>query len=413
MSSDYRAIVVGGGIVGASVLYWLARLGWTDTLLLERRELTSGSTWHAAGNTTFFGHYPQITKLFVNSVKTYLAAEAESGQSVGFHPAGSLRLATTREELDYYRRLVPVYEELGVPYQVVTPDEITSLHPLLETEGLFGAAHTPTDGHVDPTGATQALARAARARGAEIRRWCPVTALAPVDDGWSVTTTDGQFTADHVVLATSFWTRELAQSLGLDLPLYALEHHEVVTEDVPELARLGFEVPTVRDPWAPSNTRQEGNGFLCGVYESDPKLWAVDGIPPDFTEELLAPDFDRLEPHLLRVMQRLPAFGSAGIKAINNGPICYTPDGLPLLGPVASHSGLWLAAGFAIGIGTGGGSGEFLAHWMVDGEPAIDLAAVHPSRFDNEMTRETCLAAIRETYAKGYALPEFARAGIA
>ena len=406
MSDHVRVVVVGGGIVGASVLYWLARLGWTDTLLLERRELTSGSTWHAAGNTTFFGHYPAITKLFVNSVATYLAAEEESGQAVGFHPAGSLRLATTEAELDAYRRLAPLYETMDVPYRVVTSDEIAELHPLLVTDGLFGAAHTPTDGHVDPSGATQALAKAATARGATIKRWCPVTDLTPSNTGWRITTADGDIGAEHVVLANSFWAREMVQGLGLSLPLYPLQHHEVVTEAVPELETLGFEMPTVRDPYAPANTRQERGGFLCGVYESEPEFWAVDGIPPDFTEELLPPDLARLEPHLVRVMERLPAFGSVGIKAVNNGPICYTPDGLPLLGPVAGHDGLWLATGFSIGIGTGGGSGEYLANWMVAGEPDDDLPAVYPSRFANTLSRDACLDAIRRTYAGGYSLPK-------
>ncbi len=406
MTEHYRAIVVGGGIVGTSIAYWLSRLGWHDIALLERRELTSGSTWHAAGNTTFFGHYPEITKLFVNSVSTYLDAEAESGQPVSFHAAGSLRLATNKAELASYHRLEPVYEKLGVPYKVVTPGEIADIHPLLVTDGLLGAAHTPTDGHVDPTGATTALAKAAAARGAKIERWCPVTQLSPSASGWTLTAGERTLQADHVVLATSFWAREMVQGLGLNLPLYPLQHQEVVTEAVPELAALGFEVPTVRDPYAPSNTRQEGQGYLCGVYESRPEFWAIDGIPPDFTEELLPSDLSRLEEHLLRVMERLPSFGSSGIKAVNNGPICYTPDGLPLLGPVNSHPGLWLAAGFAIGIGTGGGSGEYLAKWMVEGAPETELPAVYPSRFGKGMSRDRCLELIRQTYVKGYNLPD-------
>ncbi len=405
MSERVRVVVIGGGIVGCSVLYGLARQGWTDTLLLERRELTSGSTWHAAGNVTYFGHYASMTRLYVDSIATYLAAEAESGQSVGFHPAGSLRLATGEAELETYRRLVPVYDELGIPYGVVTPQEIAALHPLLVADGLFGAAHTPTDGHVDASGATHALAQAARVRGARIERHCPAVGLARVGDDWEVATAQGIVRAEQVVLANSFWAREFAQPLGLNLPLYALEHHEVITEAIPELAALDFEVPTVRDPYAPSNTRQEGQGFLCGVYEAEPAFWAVDGIPEDFGEELLAPDLDRLEAHLLRVMARLPAFGAAGIKTVNNGPICYTPDGCPLLGPVAGHPGLWLATGFAIGIGTGGGSGAFLARWMTEGQPPYDLPIVHPARFSNEMSRAACLEEIKRTYARGYSSP--------
>ena len=406
MSDRVRVVVVGGGIVGCSVLYWLAKLGWTDTLLLERRELTSGSTWHAAGNVTYFGHYPAITRLYVDSIKSYLQAERESGQSVGFHRAGSLRLATTREELDAYRRLEPIYDDLGIDYRVVEPNEIEAIHPLLVTDGLFGAAYTPTDGHVDASGATHALAKAAQALGAQIKRRCPVKGLTRVKDEWQVTTSEATVRTEHVVLASSFWSRETARQLGLNLPLYALEHHEVVTGPIAELEALDFEVPTVRDPYAPSNTRQEGNGYLCGVYESNPKFWAIDGVPIDFAEELLAPDLDRLEPHLLRVMERIPTFGSAGIKAVNNGPICFTPDGCPLLGPVEQHHGLWLATGFCVGIGTGGGSGEFLAKWMVEGKPAYDLPMVYPSRYASDLTRARCLELIERTYTQGYALPD-------
>lgn len=405
MSDKVQVAVVGGGIVGCSVLYWLAKLGWTDLVLVERRELTSGSTWHAAGNVTYFGHYPSITQLYVNSIKTYLQAEKESGQSVGFHSTGSLRLATNQAELDAYKRLIPMYEELGTEYKVIGPEEIASIHPLLELDGVFGAAYTPTDGHVDASGATYALAKSARLLGAEVKKQCPVTGLRKVKDGWLLNTVNGDIHAENVVLASSFWTREIAEQLGLNLPLYALEHHEVVTDTCPELEALGFEVPTVRDPYGPSNTRQEGNGFLCGVYESDPKFWSLDGIPADFKEELLPPDLDRLETHLMRVMERIPAFGEAGIKAINNGPICYTPDGLPLLGPVEEHPGLWLASGFCVGIGTGGGSAEYLAKWMMNGEPEYDLSIVHPSRFSNDLTREKALEMIKATYVKGYITP--------
>lgn len=405
MTEQVRVAVIGGGIVGCSVLYWLAECGWSEVLLLERRELTSGSTWHAAGNVTFFGHYPSIARLYADSIRTYLRAERESGRSVGFHPSGSLRLATTREELDACRDLAPLFEDLGVAYRVVEPPEIGTLHPLLDTAGLFGAAHTSGDGHVDASGACHALAGAARARGAGIRRRCPAEGLRRAGGAWEITTPEDRVRAEHLVIACSFWARELARQLNLDLPLYALEHHEVITGSVPELRALDFEVPTVRDPRAPSNVRQEGSGLLCGVYESRPRFWAVDGVPRDFGEELLPPDLERLEPHLLRVVERLPAFGRAGIRKVNNGPICYTPDGCPLLGPVVGHEGLWLAAGFAAGIGTGGGAGKFLARWMVEGEPPADLPIVHPSRFSKDLDRERCLARIRDTYARGYALP--------
>lgn len=399
----FRVVVIGGGIVGCSVLDSLARLGWTDSLLLERLNLTSGSTWHAAGNCTYFGHYASLTKLYVDSVAAYLQAEAETGRNVGFHAAGSLRLAYTPEELESYKKLEPLYAQMGIDYAVLSPQEITQYHPLLNVEGLLGAAHTPTDGHVDASGATHALATAAKQRGATIRCQCPLEQIQQLPNGeWLITTAQGQIQAEHVVMATSFWGREMAEQIGLNLPLYALEHHEIITGDLPELAELDFEVPTVRDPEAPSNTRQEGKGFLCGVYEEQPVPWSVDGIPAAFKEELLVPNTERLESHLFKVIERLPAFGEAGIKQVNNGPICYTPDGCPLLGPVESHRGLWLATGFCVGIGTGGGSGRFLADWMVNGEPGFDLPMVYPSRFSNQLTRDECVAQIKATYARGY-----------
>ena len=406
MTDHCQVVVIGGGIVGCSVLYGLAKLGCTDCLLIEKRELTSGSTWHAAGNVTYFGHYPGITRLYVDSIRIYLEAESISQQPVGFHAAGSLRLATTKEELDAYKRLQPMYEHLNVKYRILNSDEIKKVHPLIDVSGLHGAAFTPDDGHVDAVGATHALGRAARSMGAVIMRQSPVERISRQNDGkWSVATSNTEVIAEHVVLANSFWAREMAQQLGLNLPLYALEHHEIVTGEVQALKALDFEVPTVRDPYAPSNTRQEGNGFLCGVYESEPVPWAVEGIPPEFAEQLLVPDLERLESHLTRVMERIPAFGEAGIKVINNGPICYTPDGCPLLGPVDSHPGLWLASGFSIGIGTGGGSGEFLANWIVNGRAPYDLAVVHPSRYSGDLSQSECINLIRQTYAKGYTIP--------
>ena len=408
MIQETQVAVIGGGIVGCSVLYGLSQLGWTDAVLLERRQLTSGSTWHAAGNTTYFGPYAEMTRLFTSSIETYLAAEASTGQSVGFHQTGSLRLATSEAELAAYDALGPLYRDLGIPYHVITPKETKEIHPLLSTDGLYGAAHTPTDGHVDASGATHALAKAARQLGAEIKTNTPVVAIEKTAKGWQLTaeTETGIETihAKHIVLAASFWTRELAEQLGLTLPLYALQHHEIITGPVTELALIQTELPTVRDPAAPANIRQERDGFLCGVYEQGPKFWGTDGIPKDFKEELLPPELDRLMPELERVIERIPAFDSAGIKAVNNGPICYTPDGLPLLGPVEGQDGLWLASGFTVGIGTGGGAGQFLAHWMVNGAPLYDLAAVYPSRYPRDLSKEQTMAQIKSTYERGYTL---------
>lgn len=357
---------------------------------------------------THFGHYTAITNLYVNSLKTYKAAACESGVAIDFHQTGSLRLANTAQELRAYEALQSVYESIDAAYRIVGPSEIKDLHPLLNTQGIFGAAHTPDDGHVDPTGATHALAKAAKLRGAKVKTRSPVTKIEQSGGKWIVHT-DGQvYLADHVVIATSFWAREMLAPLGLNLPIYPIQHHEVRTEPIEALKDLGFEVPAVRDPYAPSNTRQEGFGLLCGVYESNPQFWATDGILADFEEELLVPDPERLEAHLLRVMERSPAFGEVGIKAINNGPMAYSPDGLPMLGPVESHPGLWLAAGFNIGIGTGGGSAQYLAGWMNDGHPSYDLPIVHPLRYSNAISTDAALTQIYATYARGYVMAQIA-----
>jgi glycine/D-amino acid oxidase-like deaminating enzyme len=406
VKTDVQVAVIGGGIVGASVLYWLAKMGWTDSVLLERRDLTSGSTWHAAGNTTYFGPYPAMTRLFAGSIQTYLQAEQESGQSVSFHQTGSLRLAATERELQLFHTYKARYAALGIPFHVRTPQEAAALHPLLDTAKIFGAAHTPTDGHVDPTGATNALALAARKMGATVERFCPVGGFHRDGDIWVIETPKGSVRAAHVVVATSFWAREMLAPLGLNLPLYATEHHELITEAIPALAALDHEVPAWRDSYASCNVRQEAKGLLAGFYESEPKFWALDGIPPDFKEELLSPELDRLTPHLERLIERMPGFSEVGIKVINNGPMCWTPDGLPMLGPVPNYAGLWLATGFNVGIGTGGGSAAFLAHWMTTGEPPFALGIVHADRFANDMSMEAALAAICGVYARGYELPD-------
>lgn len=407
MTDKFDTIVIGGGIVGCGILYGLAERGMTNTLLLEKNELTSGSTWHAAGNCTHFGHDTEVTRLYVNSIKTYLRAEAESGHSIGLHKTGSLRLASTPEELASYHRLIPVYEMLNIPYKVVSPKEILRIHPLLNVEGVLGAAYTPDDGHVDPTGATLAMANSAKARGAKILRQHPVDEITRTSVGhWEVTCGDKFFKADRVVIATSFWAREMLQPLGIDLPVYAMEHHELVTETHSEIEALKFELPTIRDPLIPGNIRQEGNGFLIGIYEQNPVAWKTDGIPPEFGQELLPPSIDRLMDNLERCMWRIPSIESVGIKVANNGPLCYAPDGFPILGPVSDHEDLWIASGFHVGIGTGGGASQYLSEWIVKGKPPYTLDAVHPKRFNTPIPTEKAVSGMLAHYAAGYAMPE-------
>ena len=405
MNTDVRVAVVGGGIVGASVLYWLAKMGWGDAILLERRELTSGATWHAAGNTTYFGPYPAMTRLFAGSIRTYLQAENDSGHSISFHQTGGLRLAATMRELELFHLYKERYDELDIPFYIRSPAETKQLNPLIDTSRIFGAAYTPTDGHVDPTGATNALAKAARILGAQVERFRPVDALYQNKDHWVLETEKGNISAQHVVIAASFWARELMAPLGLNLPLYATQHHELITEDIPRIKEMDRNLPAMRDSYVSCSVRQEANGLLAGIYESEPEFWSLEGIPKDFKEELLPPNIDRLASHLERLCERMPAFAEAGIKLVNNGPMCWTPDGLPMLGPMPNQNGLWMASGFNVGIGTGGGAGEFLAHWMIQGQPLFDLSSVHADRFGNDMTTEYALNSIRKVYARGYQLP--------
>lgn len=407
MSEIKDIVVIGGGIVGCSLLYALARKGCCNTILIEKNELTSGSTWHAAGNVTHFGHYAEITKLYADSLDLYREAEQVTQTDIGFHNTGSLRLANNKREWDAYLNLEKFYRDIGVPYRVVGPNEIKELNPLVDIEGVLGAAYTPGDGHVDPTLTTNALAAAAKNLGAEIIKHQPVTSIEQTNgEGWVVSFDGGEVLAKEVVLATSFWTRELTIPLGLDLPLYAFEHHEVITEDIDELKTLNREVPAVRDSRAPSNVRQERLSLLCGVYETNPKLWATDGIPKDFGQELLVPDLERLEDHLLKVIERMPVFGNYGIKTVNNGPLCFPPDGCPMVGPIESHKGLWLAAGFPVGIGTGGGSAQFLAEWMIEGKPPYSLDMIYPSRFNKGIPKQQVFEQMKETYSSGYKISE-------
>lgn len=405
MTQHFEIAIVGGGIVGCSVLYHLTKLGLTDAILVEKSDLTSGSTGHAAGNVTFFGHYPSITRLYIESVQTYLDAENESGIEIMFHKSGSLRLATTKQEMDAYRSLAPIYKALDVEFHVVGASEVKEVHPLLNTDGLLGAAYTPGDGHLDASAATRAMARAARERGGRVECNCRVKGIYRLSDGnWQIKLADSEIITQKLVIATSFWARDLLRPLGINIPVYALEHQEIITDSMPEIELLEAELPTVRDPVAPANFRQQGKGLLCGVYESQPKTWAVDHIPPNYQGELFPQDLGRLEIHLERVIKRIPSFANAGIKQVINGPICYTPDGLPLLGPVDSQPGLWLATGFCVGVGTGGGAGAYLSRWIEGGESPYCLPEVHAGRFASDLTTNEALQSILATYAMGYAL---------
>jgi len=400
-----RVVVIGGGIMGASLLYHLARAGWTDVVLLERGELAAGSTWHAAGNTPHFNTSLNISQIHLASTSLYARLEAETGQAVGFHRPGSLRLASVPDRMDEYRRHRGKARTIGLPFEVIGPEEIRRLHPLVETRGLLGAVWNPDDGHVDPTSVTLALAKGARDRGARVQRHARVTGLERTRGGeWRVVTSQGDFLADVVVNAAGTWAREVGQLVGLDLPIVPMEHQYLVTEAVPEVAALGRELPLLREGDVSYYLRQEAQGLLLGPYERGAKPFGVGGIPPAFGADLLPPDPERLRGIIEGAMARVPALARAGIQRIVNGPITYTPDGNPLLGPAFGLRGFWLACGLSFGITQAGGAGQYLAEWIVEGQPSIDLWEVDPRRYGTYATERYAVARCIDIYEDEYAI---------
>ncbi len=405
MKTSARAVVVGGGIVGTSVLYHLTRAGWHDVALVEKGELCSGSTWHAAGNTPHFNTSLNLSRIHLASTRLYQRLETETGQAVGWHRTGSLRLASLPGRMDEYRRHRGKARTIGLPFEVVDPAEVKRLHPLVETAGLLGAAWNPEDGHVDPTSVTQALARGARERGAEVHRHTRVTGLMRTRGGeWRVETDRGAITTEAVVIAAGTWAREVGRLCGLDLPIVPMEHQYLVTEAIPELAALGVELPIVREVDVSYYLRQEHDGFILGPYEKGARPFGVGGIPPGFGADLLPPDLARLQPIVEGAMARLPALAKAGIQRVVNGPITYTPDGNPLLGPAFGLRGVWLACGFSFGITQAGGAGAYLVEWITSGQPPVDLWEVDPRRYGAYATERYAVARSVDIYEDEYAI---------
>ena len=386
MKSHARVVIVGGGIVGVSILYHLTKKGWSDAVLLEKMDLTHGSTWHAAGLLPLFNMSYSIGQLHKYSVDLYKSLEAETGQAVGFHPTGNLRLATNRDRMDEYLKYCGTANTIGVPFEIITPARVKELWPLCNTDGLVGALYHPDDGHVAPADVTMALAKGARTRGGEIYRQTKVTNIKQLPSGeWEVQTDKGNITCEHVVTATGSWARQTAAMVGLDIPVIAVEHQYLVTEPAPELEERKRqnlpELAVLRESDASYYMREERQGYILGPYEKGAPAWAVDGVPDTFGQELLPPDIDRLEPHIHAAINRVPSFGKVGIKDCINGPIPYTPDGSPLVGPAWGLKNFWLAEGFSFGITAAGGAGDLLSDWMVNGEPAIDPWDLDPRRF--------------------------------
>lgn len=403
-----RIAIIGGGVAGCSLLYHLAKLGEAECVLLEQSELTSGSTWHSAGLCTQYNTHRTLMRLLRYSVELYDRLGQETGQPVDFHQCGSIRLAATPDRVDDLHHVKGIADVVGVPLEIVGPERVSELWPLASVNDILAAAYLPTDGHVDPTSLTNALASGALAAGARIRRQTRVTALDPLaGGGWRIETSRGAAVeADMVVNAAGQWARDVGRLAGVELPIRSMEHQYLITEPVQGLERGSAELPVLRDPEASFYVRQEIDSLLIGPFERNPLTWALDGIPEGFHGRLLPGRLEQIEDVLIDAGRRVPAFEDLGIKRIINGPDGYTPDGRCLMGPVAGTRGFWVLAGFSIfGIVFSGGAGRLMAEWLLDGRAGDDVWSMDARRFGEYAESTPYVAAkARQVYEREYAV---------
>ncbi|MFQ6023636.1 MAG: FAD-dependent oxidoreductase [Acidiferrobacterales bacterium] len=403
MKSHYRVVVIGGGVTGCSVLYHLAKMGWKDVVLLERSELTSGSSWHAAGVIHTINADPNIARLQGYTIKLYEEIEKLSGQSCSVHRPGGIYLASTPERLDYLKQERAKARYMGLDSDFITMEEVKELNPLVETKHFTGALFEPADGHVDPAGVTHAYARAARHYGAEVHRNTPVEDLRQRSDGtWDVMTPAGTINAEIVVNAAGLWGREVGRMAGVDLPLLPMEHQYIITEPIKEIEELGREIAVTIDYEGNAYTRQEGKGLLIGTYEPGCRPWSVRGTPKDFGHELLQPDLDRFVDRMEIAYERMPTLATAGIKNVTNGPFAFAPDGNPLIGPVPGMRNFYVACAVMAGFCQAGGVGLCLAEWIIEGEPNIDVFAMDVARFGEHATSGYTIEKVKENYSRRF-----------
>ncbi len=404
MTEHVKAVVIGGGVVGCSCLYHLAQMGLTDALLIERDELTSGSTWHAAGNLPTFSTSWSVLKLQKYSASLYRQLAASAENPINYHVTGSVRLAHGRNRMDEFRHVQSMAKANGLEYEILSPAELRERHPLVETHDLQGALWDPLDGDIDPSQLTQALARAARELGARIKRHTRVTALAQRPGGeWLVSTDKGEVVAEIVVNAAGYRAGEIMAMVGRHLPLAVMSHQYLVTEDVPELQAAATRLPLLRDPDTSYYLRQERAGFILGPYEWKATPMWQDGMPDDFANQLWNDDFDRLEPYIEDAMRRVPALGRAGIKRGVNGPIPYSPDGNPYIGPEPGLRNFFHCNNFSFGITQAGGAGKALAEWVLHGRTEWDLWSLDRRRYGAYASTAYTVAKAVEVYQNEYA----------
>jgi len=406
MKTHAQAVVIGGGVIGCAILYHLAKLGWGDVVLLERDELTSGSTWHAAANTHGLHDSAGISRLQHYTMALYNELEAETGQSCGVFQPGSLYLAQTEDRVHQLRLQAAKAKLYGMNFHEISRDEAERLHPLVNFDGIRAIMFEPDGGNVDPSGVTNAYAVGARARGAQIHRFTPVTATRAQPDGtWIVETPKGEIRTPWVINAAGLWAREVARLAGIELPLQPTEHQYFVTETIAGIAALDRRLPSVADRDGEYYLRQEGKGLLIGAYERDMRFWAEDGTPLDFAHDLFPDDLDRIEDNMMRAIDRVPAVAEAGIKRVINGPMIWSPDANVMLGPVPELRGYFACCGIIPGFSQSAGIGLMVAEWLVNGEMPHDMFAWDIARFGKWANdRDFVKARVRDHYAHRFAI---------
>ena len=410
MQDQARVVVIGGGVVGASVLYHLTKHGWSDVMLLERSDLTSGSTWHAAGGMHTINGDPNVAKLQQYTIGLYKEIEELSGQDIGLHMTGGVMLAATQERFDWLKGVYAKGKYLGMDeLEIITPERAAELMPLLDPSQFVGALYDPIEGHCDPYGVTHAYAKAARKNGAVVETQTKVESLSQTPDGtWHIETNKGMIRAEHVVNAGGLWAREIGRMVGLELPVLAMEHMYLLTEDMPEVAefneKTGIEMLHAVDFDGEIYLRQERGGMLMGTYEKACRPWSEHETPWSFGHELLEPDIDRIAPSLEVGFQHFPAFEQAGIRKIINGPFTFAPDGNPLVGPIEGMTNYWSACAVMAGFSQGGGVGLALSNWIVNGDPGFDVWAMDVARFGDYANLAFTNARVRENYSRRFSI---------
>ena len=405
MKTNSRVVVIGGGVVGCSVLYHLTKLGWSDVMLLERSELTSGSTWHAAGGFHTLNGDTNMAALQGYTIRLYKELEEITGMSCGLHHVGGVTLADNQERFDMLLAERAKHRYMGLETEIVGPEEIAKIAPVTNIEGILGGLYDPLDGHLDPSGTTYAYAKAARLGGATIEINTKVIETNQrVDGTWNVVTERGTIHAEHLVNAGGLWAREVAAMAGVYLPLHPMEHQYIVTDDIPEIFGRDSEHPHVMDPAGESYLRQEGRGLCIGFYEQRCRPWAVNGTPWDFGHELLPDDFDKITESIEFAYKRFPVLEKAGVKNVIHGPFTFAPDGNPLVGPVPGKRNYWSACGVMAGFSQGGGVGLMLAQWMIEGETERDTMAMDVARFGDWINPGYTLPKVIENYQKRFSV---------